>query len=81
MIKSFRHVESVAERQQRGQLRDGVTLVKGTGPTPRKLAGMQDNFELWKAKQTVNLDEVEKSSLEPHNRWRRTFIPQAAPAP
>ena len=37
-----------------------LRLSKTLGRTPESWLAMQDNYDLWQAKQRVNLDEVEK---------------------
>ena len=36
-----------------------LRLSKGLGRTPESWLAMQDNYNLWYAKQSVNLDEIE----------------------
>jgi len=36
-----------------------LRLSKGLGRTPESWLAMQDNYNLWHARQTVNLDEIE----------------------
>ena len=40
-----------------------LRLSKTLGRTPESWLAMQDNYDLWQAKQRVNLDEVEKLEL------------------
>lgn len=40
-----------------------LRLSKTLGRTPESWLAMQDNYNLWQAKQRVNLDEVEKLSV------------------
>lgn len=37
-----------------------LRLSKALGRTPESWLAMQDNFDLWQARQLVNLDEVQK---------------------
>jgi antitoxin HigA-1 len=40
-----------------------LRLSKTLGRTPESWLAMQDNYNLWQAKQRVNLDEVEKLGI------------------
>jgi addiction module HigA family antidote len=40
-----------------------LRLSKTLGRTPESWLAMQDNYNLWQAKQRVNLDEVEKLEI------------------
>jgi len=41
-----------------------LRLSKTLGRSPESWLAMQDNYELWHAKRTVNLDDVEKIEFE-----------------
>lgn len=40
-----------------------LRLSKGLGRTPESWLAMQDNYDLWHAKQSVNLDDIEPIAL------------------
>ena len=40
-----------------------LRLSKGLGRSPESWLAMQDNYNLWHAKKTVNLDEIEPLAL------------------
>jgi len=41
-----------------------LRLSKAVGRSPESWLAMQDNYDLWQAKQSVNLDEVQKVEFE-----------------
>ncbi len=41
-----------------------LRLSKAVGRSPESWLAMQDNYDLWQAKQSVNLDEVEEVEFE-----------------
>ena len=42
-----------------------LRLCKALGRSPESWLAMQDNYDLWHARQTVNLDNVEKIEFKP----------------
>jgi addiction module HigA family antidote len=47
----------------RCQPRDGSTLSKGLGRSPESWHAIQDNYDLWKARRYVHIDDVEPTPI------------------
>jgi plasmid maintenance system antidote protein VapI len=63
---SASHIEPHPQRRQRNQPAEGATAFEGVGRSPDSWPAMQSQYELWRAKQHVDLARVGKIRLTAH---------------
>ena len=57
-------MERIVKRQSGVSPEMALRLSKGLGPSPECWLAMQDAYDLWQARKSVNLNEIEKIDLD-----------------